>query len=136
MLSNIEQLFSGYEKNLKICINHNKSYNILNHIQTFNITNKCSDICFSESKKIIKEEKICVLNCSDSDNYKYEYNNFCYQSCPNGTYSENFLCIDNIKNTYISSTIINYKENIYNNTTNNTINNDFLLKWNIENFFI
>ena len=37
-----------------------------------------------------------TMNCQAEDIQKYEYDNICYQLCPNGTYysyDNNYLCI-------------------------------------------
>jgi len=46
----------------------------------------CSSNCISFYNKIILEKRKCIGDCKLDDTYKYEYNNFCYNSCPNGTY--------------------------------------------------
>ena len=86
-------------KNLLYCLNNskNKSPGFLTYINsTLNKTNSnCSNICFSENKKVILEKKICILNCSDDDIYKYEYNKICYKNCPIETYNlsnNNYMC--------------------------------------------
>ena len=45
----------------------------------------------SIQKKLIPENDECVDNCS-STVYKYNYNNICYQNCPNRTYNNNYIC--------------------------------------------
>ena len=57
--------------------------------------NSCSNDCFSNNHKIIVNEKKCTLNCSIDDTYKLEYNNICYEKCPNDThvsFDNMFLC--------------------------------------------
>ena len=51
-----------------------------------NITN-CSIIprCKNIDYKLIPEINQCIKDCSESNLYKYEYNNSCYEKCPNGT---------------------------------------------------
>ena len=66
-----------------ICIYNNSSFqtNFVSHLT--GLTNNCSDICFDDTKKIIFNMKECSLNCSN--NSSYEYNNICYEKCPDGT---------------------------------------------------
>jgi len=58
-------------------------------------TNKCPE----KYNKLITEKMKCIDNCSNDDIYKYEYNNTCYESCPNGTHISNIsneLCEENL----------------------------------------
>ena len=68
---------------------------ILNQLSNFQ--NNCTDNCFFlENKKIITNISKCTMKCELEDIYKYEYNDFCYQLCPKGTYysyDNNYLCI-------------------------------------------
>ena len=110
------------EKNITFCINNQSNLdNNLSNFYNFN----CSNICFSKYKKIINQKKICVLNCLDDDLYKYEYNGFCYDECPNGLFSSNYLGA--INDTIEKPDIIS-NENI-------TYNKDLLPNFNLNNFF-
>ena len=57
--------------------------------------NDCSDNWRIKQKKIIEEKDICVYNCSEDNEYKYEFRYRCYNDCPEGTYlsNENNKCI-------------------------------------------
>ena len=44
------------------------------------MNNDCNNVCFSETKKIILDKKICIDNCKHDDTYIYEYNNFCFNT--------------------------------------------------------
>jgi hypothetical protein len=88
-------IFSGCSDKLIICCEKKYESKITGD---FNLINNCSDICFSDTKKIITELSKCVENCNtDNSEYKYEYNNKCFKECPNGTISslyDEFLCIE------------------------------------------
>ena len=90
-------------KTLTICINNNGEKNAFN--KSIAIIN-CSDSCFSESPKIINEKQICVLNCSEDIEYKYEYNNVCYNISPSGTIDEtsNIINQDTAQDTGVFQT--------------------------------
>ena len=50
--------------------------------------------------KLIKTKFKCINNCSEDEIYKYEYNNICYTSCPNGTHSLMYnqnLCVKDLE---------------------------------------
>ena len=112
-----------------------------------NITyiNNCSNICFNESNKIIKEEKKCILNCFDDDYYQKEYNNICYRTCPNSTFASltnEYLCLDyNEENIYMNATSNNtdLKEeestSLYSDYSKIDNNNISLTSWSSEQFF-
>ena len=91
--TNIKYIFSG--NSLKICCNQEFEALIKNN---FSYINNCSDICFSDTKKIVSELKKCIKDCNtDNNEYKYEYNNKCFEKCPEGTFSSpnnQFLCIE------------------------------------------
>ena len=51
-----------------------------------NRTHKCTDNKECPDKyKLIKEKNKCVSDCSNDNKYQYEYNNTCYEKCPNQT---------------------------------------------------
>ena len=143
-------MFDGSNTNLIYCINNYTSNNIISELNNYNFTDNCSDICFDENKKIIYDIKKCVLNCIDD--YKFEYKNICYSSCPNGTYNINNICITNnsINNitidNYTSISSINYNlPSIFNSyfeyfkdiiKINNTLNNKDNIIINIESELI
>ena len=95
-------IFIGTNKNLTVCIDNDETF--FSHLlETFN--KNCS--CYLNPKhKIILQNYKCLYNCSQDDIYKYEYNNLCYESCPNHTktFYENNSCID-----------ILYENNFYKN---------------------
>ena len=87
--------FDNCNNKLRICINEEKSEQIISQLSNFQNKN-CSDDCFnnSENKFIIQKNK-CINICSNDDIYRFEFENLCYESCPNKTHisSKNgFLC--------------------------------------------
>ena len=98
-LCDMTKMFNGCNNELIYCINtnnNNENNNLLKQLtDTLFYNNNCSYLCFIQSKKYIFEKEKCLLNCYDDNYYKYEYNNICYSSCPNGTkiFSHNdYLC--------------------------------------------
>ena len=92
---NTNYIFSGCSDKLILCCE--KEYESKIKRDKILISN-CSDICFSDTRKIITELNKCVEDCNtDNNEYKYEYNNKCYIDCPDGTISssnDEFLCIE------------------------------------------
>ena len=74
----------------------------------------CQNNCFKNNiNKFILEKSKCIDNCNNDDEYRYEYNNICYKSCPkrtNNITNNEFLCEDLLceeKNNYY----YNYNQN-------------------------
>ena len=65
-----------------------------------------------ESYKLIKEKNLCIINCSDDTEYKYEFNNTCYKEYP--FISDSLEYTDNL--TQFESDIYNMTESIVDNT--------------------
>ena len=132
-VTKINNIFDGFNSNFVYCINNNTSNNLISKLNSYNFTNNCSDVCFYEYKKIIYDIKKCVFNCPDE--YKFEYNDICYSSCPDGSHNINNMCIKNNDNfTSLYNYYINYFKDII--KKNNTLNNKDNIIINIENELI
>ena len=46
----------------------------------------CIEECPESYNKLIIEKKQCIDDCKNEDKYYYEFNNTCYEKCPEGTY--------------------------------------------------
>ena len=90
----LNDMFGGCNSNLTISINEIKANNLISSISSFKTD--CNNTCFRNSNhKLIKEKSKCIDSCINDDKYKYEYNNICYEACPNGTQQINdYLCED------------------------------------------
>jgi hypothetical protein len=93
--SGYSSMFGNYNSQLVYCINETKIKNtILSQLPSGG--NQCSNICFSNSNlKFIIDKNTCIDNCSKDNVYRYEYENLCYSSCPNGTHNSfdiDYLC--------------------------------------------
>ena len=88
----IDFIFKNTPSNLKICIN---DLNTRNKLASYGKTFDCSDVCINKNLKIDSQYKRCVGNCNETD-YKYEYNNTCFNECPNEKYTidNEYLCLD------------------------------------------
>jgi surface protein len=75
--SKSENPFSENIRTLIYCINEESAGKIYGFLRSKNLRNDCGNTCFTESKKIIIEKKICVTTCESDDIYIYEYNNEC-----------------------------------------------------------
>jgi surface protein len=96
----IDSYFFPYTNTIKMCIN-DEFINFLDRNDYFQYKDyelNCSDTCFQENKKIIIDKKECVFNCFDDEKYILEYNNICYQSCPEGSHPvSDIKCISDIE---------------------------------------
>ena len=80
-------------KNLIYCINETRSSEIISLLSEYK--NNCPFFCYQKNKKIINDSLICIDNCNNSILYNFEYNEKCYNKCPEGSHisSDNdFLC--------------------------------------------
>jgi surface protein len=95
---NINRMFEGINKDIIFCLNESnvpKIVKLINEEFNNSYINDCSYNCFSSTNsKIIEEQKICVTDCSNNKEFRYEYGNICYKTCPNNTHisSDNFTC--------------------------------------------
>ena len=91
-------MFKDGNTNLIYCFNESRAESIKQRLSVLGTSNDCTNLCFKNSNnKVIKGQSICVEECNIK-NYLYEYNNICYESCPEGTFissKNNYLCINN-----------------------------------------
>lgn len=78
--------------------------------------------CPNEASNLIQSKNKCIINCSEDDKYKFQYNGECFDLCPTNTKYNNDInkCIDKDINTCtltireINVNIINLNSNIIN----------------------
>jgi len=90
--SNMTDMFNGVPYNLTYCSKDETLMpKTLEQLKEKNcIINDCSDHWRIKQRKIISEKSICIYNCYEDNEYKVEYKNNCYKTCPNDSYlSEN-----------------------------------------------
>ena len=91
ILANDNEFISA-KKNIVFC---NQNNGIINKFSVIECKlNDCSENWRENQQKLIFENNVCVDNCLDTSNNKYNYNNICYNSCQVGTYNNNFKCED------------------------------------------
>ena len=97
----INNIFFGIQDNLILCIkkelNREKINMELSKLKCSIIN--CSNNWKEYKKRIIYNKGICINNCKDDDNYKYEYEYYCYDECPKGThptFNNKYLCEKNL----------------------------------------
>ena len=79
-------------KNLVLCTNDKGLIDIINSTECAKVD--CSNNWSYNQKKIIKENDTCIDNCFLSE-YKYEYETYCYEQCPNRTIpNKNNICYE------------------------------------------
>ena len=88
--------FTNVGSQLIFCGDISKLQTIKNDISSF--TNNCEDTCFSgNNTKLIIDKKQCTFDCQNDETHLYEYNNLCFNKCPEGTHAlpnNIFLCLN------------------------------------------
>ena len=126
-LNFMNDMFAYCNESLIYCINTDQlKEEISSQLENFP-NNDCSDICFTDYHKIVLEERKCIAVCNLS-NYKYEYNDLCYEACPKGTHishNNSYICIDLINNSFPNNTNGSDSSDYdYDTNNNNYINSD------------
>ena len=143
----INSIFYGYKNTLTICLNIIKASKIYNAYTSINYN--CTEICYKDDYYYCLEDKcpngynkliygiikVCIKNCTNDINYKYEYQKMCYKKCPNKTINNNYLCeeeyilpSETIQKNYDNETMYNYDNETMNNYDNETINLKDIIK--------
>ena len=73
--------FFPYGIKLNFCIDEDNSPEIASKLSNSFSENNCENICFTETKKIVLDERICVEECEKTI-YPYEFDNICYKNIP------------------------------------------------------
>ena len=137
-------MFKNCNLNLIYCIKEANSNNeiLRNEIESNYKVNNCSDICFYENKKIIFDHKTYALNYTDIN--KYDYNNICFSTCPDGVYNlgdkicmENQKCIDSInENISLVSNYMDYFHSLINSNDKDNIITNIRNELNLDIFIL
>ena len=108
--------------------NERNCYKSCEYYYYFNGTNNyiCLDknTCPENYKKLIQQKKKCIDKCKNDDIYIYEYNNICFEKCPNGTniIETLFICFDSTNNNK-DSIIASFKNKIINGELDDILKN-------------
>ena len=88
---NMEDIFDEVPNNITYCIrDEDNAPLILKELNNRSCTiNDCSDDWNTKQKLEITEKNKCVYNCSEDNQYIYQFKNKCYENCPNGTILSN-----------------------------------------------
>ena len=96
-------MFYNCDSSLIVCINQINASSILSELPS-GCQNNCSEVHLRSNKKKIFDKDFYVNSCDDYFEYKYDYNNTCYKSCPENTYYKNNVCIDIPDGYYLNDT--------------------------------
>ena len=92
---NTLNMFNNIPGNLIYCIDDiSKANKIISLLNSRNIENDCSDLCFSNNAKYNLESNSCSGDCNINSEYKYKYNNKCLTSCNNYYSYDQKECLD------------------------------------------
>ena len=127
-------MFKECNNKLIYCINDSKTYKFQRMLESFK--KNCSDVCFTNPNHkfiIIKNE--CINDCKNDENYQAEYNNICYESCPEKTHnSYDNICQDDTIENLIKTNDIK-EENMSDCNPIDFYNNLCIIKKNNSNTF-
>ena len=113
-ISKIYDMFLNFNRDAIFCVDEAKIPKVVEQIKKVKskYKNDCSNICFNNKNiKIIPEKNMCITDCFEDSSFILEYNNLCYEFCPNNTHislSNNHSCEENVydRDTYLISDII------------------------------
>ena len=139
---NLYSMFSTINENLVVCINETRETNLglpyglkinCDPICYDNIYYFClSDICPKNYSKLIREKKLCIIDCNLDDIYKYDYNDTCYEYPLNYTnvtnqYYTDFTNIEILISDKLTNIDITQDINSYHFETDNSDINTILI---------
>ena len=131
MINNCKECLDDYIFSNGNCYEKCDYYYYFDEKEIYNCTVGAS--CPQPYNKLIVEKKKCIDNCQKDDVYKYEYNYYCYDKCPDGTLvlQNNYTCYYKNENSNIIKEILDkevsdLKNNI--NISNIEIQNNILQK--------
>ena len=118
----LHDTFRDHPTTTKYCIED--SYTINKFLSDKTVD--CSNFCFQKNIDIDFENDKCICN----ENYKFEFNNICYQSCPQNTYPiliEKYTCINPVPENYYLDNIDKINKKCYDRckTCNQSGNENF-----------
>ena len=84
----MNNIFQNIPENIVICLNQENAKNLTDLIRTKSCyTVYCGDNWTEHQKKIIKESNnVCIDSCNNNNDYEFEFNSKCYNSCEYGFY--------------------------------------------------
>ena len=91
----LNNMFEEINRDTIFCVSDQRIKGQIEEVLNNNYINNCSHNCFSsKNSKIIEDQKICVSDCFNNGEIRYEYGNICYQTCPINTHisSDNLTC--------------------------------------------
>ena len=105
--------YTKYDEEQKVCICDNlyRYWHIESNILYCGLEN-----CPNYKTKYIIDTKECLLQCSDSSEYKVEYNGICYRECPDLTKEKDGLC--ELETTSNSNNSTEFAQTLKNNIVN------------------
>ena len=114
--------------------NKNNCYNVCEYNYYYNKSDnnkyKCTinNNCPENYSKFIADKKRCIDECKNDNIYKYEYNNKCYKTCPEGKLpSDNYLCKNfNKEEPLLLNMTLNFSGDIISLGYINSLNEEYL----------
>ena len=83
-------IFLNDSKDDRNCYEECNYFYYIDEYDNYNCTKE--RICPDKFNKLIKAKNKCIDKCENDNIFKYEFNNTCYEHCPNGTNQSNNIC--------------------------------------------
>ena len=100
--------FKDHPETTKYCIEDSYTKEFLLGDKTVD----CADLCFQENVEVDLEKDICICN----EKYKFEFNNNCYQICPENTFpllNDKYKCVSEVPENYYLDSSDNIHKKCY-----------------------
>ena len=88
--SDASDIFNGCNSAIKVCLDVEKAGIIASEINQKNKID-CNEV-YNRLYKKLYDQDVYSYSCQDNYTYRFEYNNLCYESCPENTYYNSILC--------------------------------------------
>ena len=102
-VKSVDKILNYTMDNMVFCVNKDKIPKIVVEIEKKTCkVYSCVEDWRSVQKKIDPVTKTCINSCTETTNYRYEYQSRCYTNCPEGTFpDQNLVCQNYIETTTI-----------------------------------
>ena len=90
-VNEVSNMFDKNNEKLLLCMDENKTSDSIKNKFNSYFNNNCSLLlCYlNPNHKLINGTNDCINKCDEHEIFRYEFNNICYEKCPNGSTTHN-----------------------------------------------